>query len=356
MKKLILIPIFLCAAATSGFAQSVIIPQVMAFQGYVTDADTAFTDTVGQTIVVVNLYDSAAGGNEVWSDTWDTVHVFRGYYTVTLDLSIAAGHWQGANSGFTKQYWLDAIVKGNHLTPKVQLTSAAYSFRAQVADSARAADTANVAILATTAISASTANTAASATHADSASYADTAWRVPGAPIGSVIAYAGPQLTPAQEMAGGWFICDGRAIGQYNYRNYVQSCGGIYGYTNNQDTAAYLPDLRGMFLRGVNTGPAGNRSADTLGDPDSSSRFAPTHGSIPGNHVGSIQTDTIRSHHHIAAYIATLEAAAGNSYIAGGWVTSGTKAGEATGEITQDFGGSETRPKNAYVYWIIKVK
>ena len=71
----------------------------------------------------VNLYDSAAGGNEVWSDTWDTVHVFRGYYTVTLDLSIAAGHWQGANSGFTKQYWLDASVKGNHLTPKVQLTS-----------------------------------------------------------------------------------------------------------------------------------------------------------------------------------------------------------------------------------------
>lgn len=297
MKKFILIPIFLFLAATSCFGQS-LIPQVMAFQGYVTTDTGAFT---GQTAVTLTLYDAFSGGNQVWSQTWpDTVHVQQGYYSVVMDFSYP-GHWQGGAAGFTKQYWLDANVLGQDLNPRIQITASAYSF------------------------------------------VADTALHVHSSvPIGTIIAY-GLSFTP--QVDSDWLPCDGRLISNVKYPGYAIQAASVYGQNSTLDST-YLPDLRGLFLRGVNAG-----RSDSLADQDFSQRI-PWHGASGTDLVGTIQKDTLGSHiHGLSQAVPDIKTETANTPGESSFGWNGTVS-----SIIVPSGGRETRPKNAYVYWIIKVK
>ena len=68
-------------------------------------------------------------------------------------------------------------------------------------------------------------------------------------PIGSVIAYLGNNGNIAGMEANGWFKCDGRSISGLSA---ALSADEITAFTNV--VGNNLPDLRGMFLRGVDQG------------------------------------------------------------------------------------------------------
>jgi len=115
-----------------------------------------------------------------------------------------------------------------------------------------------------------------------------------------------------------------------------------------------------MFLRGVAAGD-GN-------DPDRNSRTAKSGGNA-GDNVGSYQDNTFKSHNHPATgtvnantFVSVPIAQAVTTGFTGGPQYSDDGASgvaraypSATVNVS-DSGGSETRPVNAYVYYIIKVK
>jgi microcystin-dependent protein len=149
-------------------------------------------------------------------------------------------------------------------------------------------------------------------------------------PPGTVVAYMG---TTAPD---GWLLCNGASVSRTLYNNLYTVIGNASG---SADTANFnVPDLRGRFLRGWDNG---------IGrDPDRAARTAMAAGGNAGDAIGSIQTDAFRSHTHTeyrTDYGGTGTQAGGY-----GWpnYTYATQSGAT--------GGSETRPINAYVNYIIK--
>ena len=76
-------------------------------------------------------------------------------------------------------------------------------------------------------------------------------------PVGAVLPYAGPinPTTQAILQAGGWLFCDGSLVSAVMYPELFATLGGLYGTPRTQGTPArtgfYLPDYRGVFLRGL---------------------------------------------------------------------------------------------------------
>jgi microcystin-dependent protein len=106
-----------------------------------------------------------------------------------------------------------------------------------------------------------------------------------------------------------------------------------------------LPDYRGQFLRGVDHG----RGLD----PDSNARQTPQPNSgNGGNQVGSVQSGALASHAH--SYVGKfLEAEGGGGFNGHGFDSNSRQADQVFSVGAT--GGSETRPTNAYVEYIIKL-
>jgi microcystin-dependent protein len=158
-----------------------------------------------------------------------------------------------------------------------------------------------------------------------------------GKPVGGVIAFVGVN-PPA-----GWLLCDGSAISRTTYARLFANIGTMWG-SGDGTTTFNLPDLRGMFLRGVN----GSR-ADAYADPDILTRTNIASGGNTGNAVGSIQLNTAEIHTHTYSKLNLSQNARGFIPVIG--------AAGNPNFITLDSGeagGNETRPKNAYVNYIIK--
>jgi microcystin-dependent protein len=174
-------------------------------------------------------------------------------------------------------------------------------------------------------------------------------------PIGTIVAFAGP-VNAAWETANGWMLCDGRALDRTVALNgpLFNAIGSSWG--GDGVNSFNLPDLRGQFLRGVDGG--------TGRDPDVTSRTA----SQPGGHdkglVGSIQPDQFDQHSHGIsdpghAHSFTIfdNNHSGNGNPGQDFPNNGKQTGTSvstTGITVGATGGGETRPKNAYVYWIIR--
>lgn len=152
-------------------------------------------------------------------------------------------------------------------------------------------------------------------------------------PVGGITMYGGAAAP------SGFLLCDGSAISRTTYVNLFTAIGTAYGIGDGS-TTFNIPDLRGLFPRGV-SGSSGN-------DPDASSRTA-TNGGNSGNNVGSVQADQLVSHDHTW----TNNAAAGGSVININAQQGNNGANNVT-VSTSNFGGNETRPKNVYVNFIIK--
>ncbi len=140
-------------------------------------------------------------------------------------------------------------------------------------------------------------------------------------PIGSVIA---SMLTPKEfkdRVRGDdkWVLADGRKCEGSTYFN----------ITGKSKT----PDLRGMFLRGLNSG-----RNDGWKDPDGTDRV-----------VGSYQPDNFNKHNHTTYLSSNYGSEAKGGKGVEGSVYKGQKSG------TTMEGGNENRPKNIAVYYYIKI-
>jgi hypothetical protein len=168
-------------------------------------------------------------------------------------------------------------------------------------------------------------------------------------PSGTVMAYAGTKESLAKLQLQGWIVCDGALYDRTKtkYLRLFAAIGTSWGGDTGNQFA--VPDLRGMFLRGV---------ADNSGnDPDVIQRVSPRpdldKSGNEGNKVGSTQSDAFRVHHH--SYNSKKgRADGGDVYWGYGFENNSNLPDNKNYDLT-DVGGNETRPKNAYVYYIIKL-
>ncbi len=131
-----------------------------------------------------------------------------------------------------------------------------------------------------------------------------------------------PLNNPSEKTAK-WAPADGRVIQ-----------GSRYHAITNQNT---VPDLRGMFLRGLNEFEVSVPRKDGLQDPDGTGRVA-----------GSFQVDTFESHQHKQDAPRNFNSNGGNN-------GNGRWAGHRKDDETSPSGDNETRPKNVAVYYYIKI-
>lgn len=162
-------------------------------------------------------------------------------------------------------------------------------------------------------------------------------------PVGTIQAYGGDKVPE------GWKLCDGTELNQSDYPLLFGAIGKAWG---GSATKFRLPDLQGRFLRGV-SGPSN-------ADPDKTDRNSLYSGGSRGNQVGSYQEDAFERHSHrivkdknVIEYYEKSPPAGTSNNVADKWHSDRFKSTE-TGYHAEETGGSETRPANAYVHFIIK--
>ena len=177
--------------------------------------------------------------------------------------------------------------------------------------------------------------------------YAEVAANV-SMPPGTIVPYGG------ETIPEGWLLCDGREISRSEYANLYNAIKTIWGHGNNSSTFN-LPDMRGVFLRGV--------SDDSGKDEDVNDRVPLKEGGNSGNKVGSYQEDAIRN---ITANGGWWEShTTHNDQLTGAFYAndSGKFGSGSSDRDNQQMGfdasrvvpvGSDNRPKNVYVNYIIK--
>ena len=138
-----------------------------------------------------------------------------------------------------------------------------------------------------------------------------------GVPSGTVVAFAG-STAPSE-----WLLCNGAAVSRSTYSNLLAAIGTTYG-SGDGSTTFNLPDLRGVFIRGLNTGIIGHD---------------------PNRALGSYQEDEFKSHTHFSRGNEDLGSLPGIAAI--------TDYVNDRQESTPS-GGLETRPKNVAMNYIIK--
>lgn len=165
-----------------------------------------------------------------------------------------------------------------------------------------------------------------------------------GVPAGTILPFGGTSAP------SGYLIADGYAVSRTTYANLFAAIGTAFG-SGNGSTTFNLPDLRGQFLRGVD-GAAGR-------DPGASSRTAMHSGGNTGNNVGSVQDDQMQGHLH-GPNTLLRDSTAHYNTDTGGTYNLGISPGNTAGPVSDGTNGtprvgSETRPINAYVNYIVKI-
>jgi hypothetical protein len=174
-------------------------------------------------------------------------------------------------------------------------------------------------------------------------------------PVGSVVAFAGEVLDTGNvvEVRPGWLLCNGAALRDSAFPELfkaIQACHGNGMDSPTPPASFNLPDYRGYFLRGV--------SGNSGRDPNNSDAHRPQNhpGGNVGNRVGSVQADQVGSHSH-AIFGRHLEAEGGHGFDGAGFDSNSSHGSPFEHDYsTKASDGTETRPRNAYVFWIIRAK
>ena len=184
-------------------------------------------------------------------------------------------------------------------------------------------------------------------------------------PAGTVLAFAGS----VEKIPVGWLLCDGALVSRTEYKILFDVIGITHGGGDGVLTFN-VPDYRGRFLRGVDHG--------TGRDPNAGSRTPPQPDNLnsglgnTGDAVGSIQeAATAMPNNNFSISPAGVHSHGiqtrqddynftngyiGPSYGYDNGTFSVTNNTDSAGSHTHSLlgGDAETRPKNAYVNWIIK--
>ena len=147
------------------------------------------------------------------------------------------------------------------------------------------------------------------------------------APAGSVMSFAG---NGAGSIPDGWLLCNGAAVSRTTYSALFAVIGTTFGAGDGSTTFG-LPDLRGEFVRGFD----GGRGVDA------------------GRAFGSAQGQDIQSHSHSFAQGANFTFVPASGTATRGYLDGGGQ-GPSTKQ-TGTAGGTETRPRNVALNYIIKV-
>lgn len=162
-------------------------------------------------------------------------------------------------------------------------------------------------------------------------------------PPGTIAAYGG------ETVPTGWLLCDGAAVSRNQYARLFNALQISWGGGDGVNTFN-VPDLRGMFLRGTDRG-AGR-------DPDVSTRTPINAGGASGDNVGSVETAAFGTHAH---GVPINTPGNGGGSVWGNiplnnpntmWGSSNGNAGYV--QRSEPVGGTETRPLNANVHYIVK--
>ena len=158
-----------------------------------------------------------------------------------------------------------------------------------------------------------------------------------GVPVGTIVAFYGNK----NSVPDGWLVCDGSLLNPNEHKDLINLLASL------GENGTKTPDLRGQFLRGANL----DRDAAT-GDPDWSKR------SGTGEKIGSVQGDELGKHNHIGIWGPKSDlAGGGNRWAAGNRDNNPDQITASTGDAyTGYYNGTETRPKNVAIHWIIKAK
>lgn len=332
------------------------------------------------------VYDSDEGGTLLWSES-QNVSVFQGAFSALLGTGDAVESEPSPQLDTvfddSQRYLEITIADGGvdkSFSPRQRLVSAPFAFRSRVSEHSlsvadNAINTAQIADgsitvnkLADNSVSASEiqANAVSSSEVADNAigngelasgavSLDELAEIVISRlqPAGSVTAWAGlpaeRELPTGQTLGGipsGWLLCDGSSVPTASYPELFSAIGYLYGGSENNFN---LPDYRGYFLRG--------QAADSSQDPDIGGRshvtgWAEENGLLEGSRQG-YQT---RSHNHENGSGNRLLRGYANRVAATDTIfTSAVTVSVISGvDVIAASGGNETRPKNQYVWYIIK--
>jgi microcystin-dependent protein len=400
MKKTALIAALLCLAQSSLHA---VVPQYLNYQGKVFDsagmplgATGTVTAPVASPInrkIIFRIYASATGGPTIWTEE-QTATISLGEFSVVLGMGIPVSQIAGGlpaspaptppveaakNNTLVNlstvfadgtDRYLEIVVDNGDgsfgasdlpINPRQQITSTGFAFHARYADeiTSSANMTVNTSTGAVTAkaitgtsITASGGGTITGNHVGDGAQLTAlaganiTANSIPSTaliaavrealcPPGTVVAYMGT-TAPA-----GWLLCNGASVSRSTYASLYAVIGNASG---SADTNSFnVPDLRGRFLRGWD---------NAIGrDPDRFSRNAMAAGGNTGDAIGSIQADAFKNHSH--NFYDTYTNFSQTSASGGAGNTGATGTLEQV-DTTFHAGGSETRPINAYVNYIIK--
>lgn len=165
-------------------------------------------------------------------------------------------------------------------------------------------------------------------------------------PAGLIVAFGGDST----KIPAGWRHCNGQLLTRDGvdpasgipYSRLFDAIGTAWG-SDNANTFR-LPDLRGLFLRGVDPTSATDVEANMR------RRLYP--GGNSGNRVGSYQQDTVGSHRHTAnVHVQNLNLSTSGQNT----LLNRASTGNEVKTSSFDGLGPETRPKNAYVFYIIKL-
>lgn len=161
-------------------------------------------------------------------------------------------------------------------------------------------------------------------------------------PPGIVSAFAGASA-PA-----GWLICDGSTISRTTYSALFAAIGTVYGAGDGSSTFK-IPDLRGEFVRGLDAG-RGVDASRALGSSQSSANLSHSHGgSVSGGshaHDGTISNTTGGG----ATNAQPLLVPNPTNPSSGTMTATGTHSHTVSAD-----GGTESRPRNIAMNYIIKI-
>jgi phage-related tail fiber protein len=164
---------------------------------------------------------------------------------------------------------------------------------------------------------------------------------------GMVMPYLGAPTNLNALATQGWLNCDGSSLSTTQYGKLYNAIGVSFGSTG---TGYFnLPDLRGVFLRGID--PKG------AVDPDYAERTSPVPGNatVVGPLVGSRQGQQVQNHqHNWDANFGQISDGGSDLNIQLALNSPGNSPDLGTQPTTNvDGGGNETRPINMYTYYLI---
>ena len=160
---------------------------------------------------------------------------------------------------------------------------------------------------------------------------------LPGAAGGGVAGMVAHFARPTAPV--GWLVCDGAAVSRATYAALFEAIGVTFG-AGDGSTTFKLPDLRGVFVRGLDSGRGYDTGRAFGSEQNSENKLH--------NHTGVANAG---GKHSLGQFYARADAAAGSSPR---MVVSGTgldQGGEFWGEHQHSItlgnaGGTESRPRN----------